>query len=112
MIDHIAMTKGGTKYWLDGKEVDEATYRERYPLPKSGGGAPRGAKASSYPYAADSLGVHPDQRQEAMEDAASRGVPTRFTEDGSIVWESRQHQKQYCQAYGYVNKDENWSGRK
>lgn len=111
MIDRISVTKAGTKYFFGTQEVTEAEYRERYPLPQARRGAPMGAKASSYPYAADSLGVHPDQREEAMADAAARGVPTEFTADGSIVWKSRQHQKEYCRAYGYKNRDENWSGR-
>lgn len=98
-------------YFLDNLEVDEVTYRERHPLPVAGSGPPMGAKASSYPYAADSLGVHPSQVEEARAAATAIGVPTDFAPDGSIIWKSREHQRQYCQATGYVNRDENWSGR-
>lgn len=109
MPDRIELGKDA-HYFLDGLEVTEASYRERHPLPQ-GKGPPMGAKASSYPYAADSLGVHPSQVAEARAAAEAVGVPTDFTPDGSIIWKSRDHQRRYCQATGYVNRDESWSGR-
>jgi hypothetical protein len=51
------------------------------------------------------LAVHPDQRGEATDDAAKRGVPTAFTDDGRPVFESREHRKKYMRAYGYYDRD-------
>lgn len=111
MIDRIVLKKDGAHYFLQGAEVDEQAYRSVYPLPPSRRGGPMGASSSAYPYAADSLGVHPSQVEEARAAAEAIGVPTDFTPDGSIVWKSRDHQRRYCQATGYVNRDESWSGR-
>lgn len=97
-------------YFIDNLEVDEPTYRERHPLPK-GGGIVNAPASGAYPYAADSLAVHSSQVEEARAASVAIGVPTNFTPDGKIIWESRDHQRRYCQATGYVNRDENWSGR-
>ncbi len=100
-----------TRYFLDNVEVDEATYRARHPLPESRLGGYMGARDSAYPYAADSLAVHPSQVAEARAAAEAVGVPTDFTPSGEIIWKSREHQRQYCQATGFINRDETWSGR-
>lgn len=108
MPDRIEMAKA-IRYYLDNCEVTEMEYRARHPLPE-GGGIVNAPASRAYPYAADSLGVHPSQVKDAMAAATALGVPTEYTPDGSIVWRSREHQKQFCQANGFFNRDENWSG--
>lgn len=57
------------------------------------------------PKASNALKVHPSQVQEAIENARQKGVPTDFTKDGRPLFTSRSHQKRYCKAYGYFNRD-------
>ena len=49
-------------------------------------------------------GVHPDDRETAMKDAAAKGVTTHFDEDGNPHFTSAKHQRRFCRAYGMVNK--------
>jgi len=55
------------------------------------------------------LKVHPSQREEAMADAAAKGVPTPFDLAGYPEFGSRRHQRDYNRAYGYVNRDGGYS---
>jgi len=52
----------------------------------------------------EALAVWPDQVAEARADAARKGVPTDFARDGRVVIRSQQHYRQFCKAYGVVNK--------
>lgn len=53
----------------------------------------------------DALGVLPKQVPEAMADAKRRGVKIGFEPDGTAVFGTRKQQKEYCEAYGYFNRD-------
>jgi len=53
-----------------------------------------------------SLGVHPDQIPEAMQDAKDKGVPVNFTPSGDVVFDSYQHRDKYAKAYGYVSRSD------
>ena len=57
------------------------------------------------PNESHALKVHPRQVPEAVADAVRKGVPTEFTKDGRPRFTSREHQKRYLKAYGYVNLD-------
>lgn len=65
----------------------------------------RTGKCGVKPKASDALAVHASQVEEAREDARKKGVPTDFLPDGRPVFTSRAHQKKYCRAYGFFNKD-------
>jgi hypothetical protein len=97
----IICNKSGVHYYLEGKEVSEAAYREAYP--------PRDHATvflSQTPsHLSEGLAVHPRQVQEATQDAQYRGVPTEFRPDGRPVMRSRAHQKAYLRAYGFHNRD-------
>jgi hypothetical protein len=97
------------RYYIDGVQLTEAEFRER--APDNTGQGPLLVEGYVKPWLGDSVAVDPTQIKEAMESARAKGVPTEFAPDGRIKWQSRDHQKRYCQAYGFYNKDENWSGR-
>lgn len=52
-----------------------------------------------------SLKVHPEQRQEAIDDARAKGVPTDFDLAGRPQFSGRRHQRDYNRAYGFFNRD-------
>lgn len=111
MPDRIEMKTKGTVYFLDNKEVSEKAYRKRHPVP-TGEGIFRTSKPSAWPCWGDSLGCHPKDAAEFMANARARGVPTTFCKKtGRIQWESRDHQRRYCQEFGYHNRDDTWSGK-
>ena len=43
--------------------------------------------------------------------ANKHGVPTEFDKHGRPIFTSRDHQRRYAQIHGFVNKDDNWSGK-
>lgn len=109
--DRIEILKDGIHYFLDSKEVKEKAYRKRHPVPE-GGGVFMTASSKAWPKWCDSVGCHPKDAEKFMENARKHGVPTLFSKkDGRILWESRAHQRRYCEEFGYVNWDENWSGK-
>lgn len=99
--DKIVLNKTGTHFYLDGKEVKEAVYRQRHPLPKSDSGVPGGTQTAGWPIVSDALAVHPKRRQEAIDDAVAKGVPTEFTPSGQPILRDRAHRREYCRAYGF-----------
>lgn len=62
-------------------------------------------KPSDGTFRSDALAVHPDQIPEALADAQRRDVKIAFEGDGTAVWKSRRDRKNYCEAYGYHDKD-------
>lgn len=84
--------------------VDGRTYARDYQAEGTNTRPP-----GNWPLYSDSLGVHPDQRREAMEHAAKNGVPTDFTSDGQAVFESPSHRKKYCEVYGYHDRNAGYS---
>ena len=59
----------------------------------------------TWPLYSDAVGVHPDQVGEAWGHSRSQGVPTEFTADGRAIFTSARHRKQYCEAYGYFDRN-------
>jgi hypothetical protein len=55
-------------------------------------------------HASWALGVHPLDRKEAEKDAAARGVPTKFNENGDPMIRSASHFKKLYRAYGLIDK--------
>lgn len=96
----------GNKYFIDGREVGRAEFNRLIPDLGAPTTKPRaGSKCAVMPKLSDALAVHPDQVQEAREDAIKKGVPTDFAADGRAVIRSRAHQKAYLKAYGFHNRD-------
>lgn len=94
---------GAAHYEIDGREVSEEEFRRRLPPAPDGEGP--SSLSSTPPHLSEGLSVHPDQVQEAIEDAKRKGVPTEFRPDGRPVMRSRAHQKAYLKAYGFHNRD-------
>lgn len=59
-----------------------------------------------WPIASESAGVHPSQREKAMEIDRNLGVKTDYTKDGRPVFNSRSHQRRWLKAHNGVNKDD------
>jgi len=57
-----------------------------------------------WPIRSSTLGVHPDLRDEAIEDAKRKGVPTEFLPDGRPLMTSNDHYRRYCRAYGFRHR--------
>jgi hypothetical protein len=54
----------------------------------------------------EALAVHPSQVSEAHHDAVKMGVPTEFnSRTGAPIFRSKQHRKQYCETYGFYDKN-------
>ena len=58
----------------------------------------------NWPMLSDAAGVAPHQVKEAEEKSVRDGVPTHFTEDGRVIFESRQHRKRYLQTIGMFDR--------
>lgn len=105
--DRIVVTDK-VRFYLDGQEVTEKAYRKRYPAPPDDRFELNG-QTGDHPgwpmVAGDSLGVHPKRRQEAIDDAAAKGVPTEFTPSGAPILRDRAHRRAYCRAYGFHDND-------
>ena len=103
MKDQEVLKGDGWHYFLDNKEVSEKKYRKRYPLFEQG--CPAGNPLSGWPIVSDALKVHPKRRQEAIDDAAAKGVPTEFTSMGQPILRDREHRRQYLRAYGFIDRN-------
>lgn len=66
-------------------------------------------RKSTWPLKSDALGVHKDQRMDAIAESIAVGVPTDFTPDGRAVLESKGHRKRYAEALGYWDRDGGFS---
>jgi len=61
---------------------------------------------SNWPMKSDAAGVHPSQIKEASENAARKGVPTRFdSQTGQAIFESRGHRQKYLKAHGLRDRN-------
>jgi hypothetical protein len=55
------------------------------------------------------LSVHPLDVQKYREDAHAKGLTdVKIQDDGMVAFRSRNAQKKYCRAYGYVNFGDTW----
>ena len=90
------------RYFIDGEEVTKAKWNNAFP-PREETGCE--GLIGWKPMVNEVLAVHPDQVKEAIESARAKGVPTDFKADGQPVFTSRAHYKEYCEKYGFYNKD-------
>ena len=91
-----------TTYWLNGVQVSKRVFFRAFPTQGAGTGAGLIGWKELH---SDALGVHPEQIQEARENAIEKGVPTEFLPDGRVIFTSRSHRRAYLQAYGYHDKN-------
>jgi glycine/D-amino acid oxidase-like deaminating enzyme len=108
VTDRIVVRGDETHFYLDGKEVSEADYRKVYPPPRNDG-PPLDDCPGAWPLLSDALAVHPTLTKEAMRDAAAKGVPTEFHEDGRPIFRDRDHRKRYMMATGYYDRGAGYS---
>ena len=87
MKDMIRLNRSGTHYYLDGREVTEAEYRERYPAPELGqGGIPGGLHSKGWPIYSDALAVHPKQIEAAKARNKKHGLNIEYDpKDGRAI---------------------------
>ncbi len=90
------------RYLIDGKEVTREEYEEAFPDQPLGIFGTH--HAAGWPVISDSLAVHPNQVEEATEDAKKKGVPTEFLPDGRPVMRSKEHFTSYARRYGFRHR--------
>lgn len=98
------------RYYRGGKEVT----REEFLQGSAGleeifasGETGMGQTPAGWPMVSNSLGVHPKQRKEAIDQAARLGVPTEFNERGQAVLRDPMHRKRLTRALGFQDLSEN-----
>lgn len=111
MIGRVVFGKDRAHYFLDGQEVAESAFRESFPDRSDDADSGPCSLSGVREMHSEALAVHPKQIKEATENAKKKGVPTEFDQHGRPVFTSRAHQRAYGRAYGFVNKDDNWSAR-
>lgn len=103
IVNGIHSDDGGDYYFLDGKEVTEAQYRNLYPIPDSG--RPSGTKGKGWPLRSDALGCHPEQVVEMNERNREAGIGTRYDGDGTAVIPDRADRKRLLKLEQKHDKD-------
>lgn len=63
----------------------------------------------NYPQHSDAMGCHPEDAQEAYNESVKMGIPTKFDNEGRAIFESAGHRKQYCEAFGFGDKNAGYS---
>lgn len=58
---------------------------------------------AQWPLNSDAAGVHPKQIALATEEARRLGTHIAYTKDGSAIFDSHQHRKEYMQKFGMVD---------
>jgi hypothetical protein len=58
---------------------------------------------AAWPKESDAAGVHPSQVPEAMEEARKLGTSIEFTKNGSAIFQSLAHQREYCRKIGLTD---------
>lgn len=98
------------KYVLNGREVSrEEWLRNAKGIDEvlASGVTGLGQSSAGWPMRSVSCGVHPSQREQAIEDARRRGVPTDFDERGRAIFTDPGHRKRYARAIGFQDLSEN-----
>ena len=97
-------------YLLDGQVVTKEEFEAAFPDREVSADFGVGSLHSGWPLRSEGAAVHPKQRQEAMDSAVAKGVPTYFDRAGRPVFTSRSHQLRYLKAYNMHNRDDHAGG--
>jgi len=112
MTGRIVFGKDRLRFYLDGKEVEEKEFREAFPDRSDDSASSGPISLSAVPVMhSDAMAVPVKRIAEHIELAKKHGVPTEFDKHGRPIFTSRDHQRRYAQIHGFVNKDDNWSGK-
>ena len=79
-----------------------SSYAERDFAKEHGGYSHR---PGNWPAVSESMGVHPSQIGEALELAGKKGVSIEFLPDGRAKFNSARQRKEYCEAFGYFDRN-------
>lgn len=96
---HIFHRDGTESFFLDGKKVTRAQWREAFPDRSTGASAGAGLLGFKALHL-ESLAYHPKQRVEATAHLAKLGVPTYIDPQGRPVVTSKSHYKALRKALG------------
>lgn len=105
--DQAILRKDGWHHYLDGQEVTQAEYEQRYPPPQ-GSGAPAGGtwKRSIL---SDALAIHPRDLQRHMELDKLHGAVVDYvpTPEGLLLpkLEDRDQRRRYLKRRGVFDRD-------
>ena len=61
--------------------------------------------AGCWPQYSDSMGINPNQTEEAMTADREMGVPSEYDKRGRIIFRDRAHRKKFCEAHQFYDKD-------
>ena len=87
------------RYRVNGKEVSRSVFLK---TKCSSGLASMTTPPACWPRWSDAMGIHPNQIEEARAADMALGVSAEFCEKtGRIKFESKRHEKQYCEAHGH-----------
>ncbi len=95
--DYVKIDGTGTHYFLNGREVIEARYKEYYPTPEPiSEGEPGTALCSWHkPILSDALAVHPKQIAEVMARNARHGLHVEYEpEHGRPILKDRNQRRE------------------
>lgn len=62
-----------------------------------------------WPMVSAMAGINPSQIDEFRKFDKQKGVPTEYTPDGDVVFRSRRHRKEYCEAHGLYDRNGGYS---
>lgn len=93
-----------TRYFVDDAEVTKEEFDAAFPAKDISEG-PAFTQATGWPLESAAAGVHPDQVQEAMQEAAKRGVPTEYTKKGRAIMRDRAHRRAFNKSHGFRDND-------
>lgn len=82
------------------EEWDRECDAARPKVKRQKGGVVGGTQTSTWPMKCLGMAVHPSLRQEAVDDAKAKGVPTDFTLGGRPIYTDAAHRDRYLKAYG------------
>lgn len=91
----------GVVYRINGEQVS----RDDFVKDSKGAGNIIRSWESSKVIKCDGSGVHPKDREAAMEHAKKHGVPTFFDKQGRAHYTSLRHQTEHLRTIGMHNKD-------
>ena len=91
-------------YFIEGVEVSEARYSERFP-DKNGVPMMNGISVSSWPQTSRAFAVHPKQVKQARDRAKRHGLSVQYKADGTCVIPTRGERQRLGVLEGFRDND-------